>query len=108
MLVAVLVGDGVGVGVGVVVAVGVGVFVGVGVGVLVAVGVGVGVPEPPGISARKEVIVAFPPWVRKRMPQKPDVNELSLAVAIQPVGSPPEDAQTLVARTDPTTRKWIE
>jgi hypothetical protein len=57
------------VGVGEFVAVGVGEFVGVGVGVLVDVGVGVGEPDPPGISARKEVTLAVPLRVRKRIPQ---------------------------------------
>ncbi len=64
---------GVGVGVGVLVGVGVGVDVlvgvGVGVGVLVGVGVGVGKPEPLRAFAWKEVTVAVPLWVRRRMPQ---------------------------------------
>jgi hypothetical protein len=103
----------VGVGVGVLVDVGVGVGelvdVGVGVGVLVdvGVGVGVGVPDPLRLFAWKEVIVAVPLWVRKRMPQKPEVRLLSLAVAIQPLGSEPEAAQTLAVKVEPTTRKWM-
>lgn len=109
--VVVFVGDGVGmvvlVGVGVVVFVGVGVvvFVGVGDGVFVGVGVGVGVPDPSGISARNEVTVAVPPWVRKRIPQNPLLKELSLTVAIQPGGSDPEEAHAFAVRVEPTTRK---
>ncbi len=102
---------GVGVGVGVLVDVGVGVdvLVGVGVGVSVLVGVGVGVDEldPLRAFATKEMTVAVPLCVRKRMPQKPEVKALSLAVAIQPLGSEPEAAQTLAVRVDPTTRKWM-
>lgn len=56
--------------------------------------------------ARKEVTVAVPLCVRNRMPQKPEVRELSLAVAIQPPGSEPEDAQALAVKVEPTTRKW--
>ena len=62
-------GVGVGVGVGVLVGVAVGVVVGVAVGVLVGVAVGVGEPDPPRAFARKEVTVAVPVWVRKRIPQ---------------------------------------
>ena len=65
--VGVLVGVAVGVVVGVAVGVAVGVLVGVAVGV--AVGVGVGEPDPPGAYPRKEVTVAVPLCVRKRMPQ---------------------------------------
>ena len=87
----------------------VGVAVGVEVGALVgvAVGVGVGVPDPPGTSAWKEVTVAVPLCVRKRIPQKPEVRALSLAVTIQPLGSEPEAAHTLAVRVEPTTRKWM-
>ena len=101
------VGELVGVGVGVFVVVGVGELVGVGIGVFVGVGVGVGEPGPPGISARKEVTIAVPPCVRKRMPQEPEVRALSLAITIQPPGSEPEDTQTLAVKVDPTTRKWM-
>ena len=93
----------VGVAVGVLVAVAVGVGVGVGVGVAV----GVGEPDPPGTSAWKEVTVAVPLWVRKRIPQKPDVRLLSLVVTIQPLGSEPGEAQTLAVNVEPTTRKWM-
>ena len=109
--VAVAVAVGVGVGVSVAVAVGVGVAVavavGVGVGVSVAVGVGVGVLELTSVFVWKEVTVATPPCVSKRMPAKPDVSEVSVAVAIHPLGSDPEDAQTLAVRVEPTTRKWM-
>ena len=106
---------GVGVGVGVLVPVGggvvvdVGVFVGVvvGVGVLVPVGVGVGEPDPLRLSVWKEVTVAVPLCVRKRIPELPDVSKLSLAVTIQPFGSEPDDAHTLAVSVDPTTRKWM-
>ena len=67
--VGVLVGVAVGVGVGVLVGVAVGIGVGVGVLVGVGVGVGVGEPDPPGTSPWKEVTVAVPFCVRKRIPQ---------------------------------------
>ena len=60
-------GRGVGVDVGVFVSVAVAVVVGV--GVLVGVAVGVGEPDPPRTTARKEVTVAVPLCVRKRIPQ---------------------------------------
>src|SRR5947208_11362951 len=71
------VAPGAGVGVGVLVAVAVGVEVGVadgwtvvtGAGGMAAVAGGISVPDPPGISARKEVTVAVPLCVRNRMPQ---------------------------------------
>ena len=102
-----LVDVGVGVGVLVDVGVGVGVLVdvGVGVGVLVDVGVGVGVPDPLRLFTWKEVTVAVPLCVRKRMPLKPEVRLLSLAVTIQPLGSDPEAAQTLAVSVEPTIRK---
>ena len=102
-------GVGVGVGVLVEVVVGVGVLVDVvvGVGVLVGMGVGVGEPDPLREFAWKEVTVAVPLCVRKRMPQKPAARVLSLAVAIQPLGSEPDEAQTLAVSVEPTTRKWM-
>jgi len=89
------------------VGVGVGelVDVGVGVGVLVDVGVGVGVPDPLRLFTWNEVTVAVPLCVRKRMPLKPEVRLLSLAVTIQPLGSDPEAAQTLAVSVEPTIRK---
>jgi len=87
--------------------VGVAVDVEVGVLVGVAVGVGVGEPDPPGISAWKEVTVAVPLCVRNRIPQEPEVRALSLAVTIQPLGSEPEAAHTFAVRVEPTTRKWM-
>ncbi len=92
---------------GVRVGVGVGVLGGVAVAVAVGVAVGVGEPDPAGTSAWKEVTVAVPLCVRKRMPQWPEVRVLSLTVTIQPLGSDPEAAQTLAVRVEPTTRKWM-
>ena len=100
-------GVGLGVGVLVFVGVGVGVVVDVGVFVGVVVAVGVGEPEPPGTSAWKEVTLAVPLCVRKRIPQEPEVRAVSLAVAIQPLGSGPADAQALAVKVEPTTRKWM-
>ncbi len=97
----------VGVAVGVAVAVAVVVGVGVAVGAVVGVAVGVGEPDPAGTSAWKEVTVAVPLCVRKCIPQEPEVKVVSLAVTIQPLGSEPEEAQTLAVRVEPTTRKWM-
>jgi len=57
--------------------------------------------------ARKEVMVAVPAWVRKRMPHQPEVRLLSVALAIQPEGSLPEAGQTLALKVEPTTWNWM-
>jgi hypothetical protein len=68
-------------------------------------GDGDGEPDPPGVSAWKAVIFAVPVWVRKRMPAKPEVRLLSVAVTIQPDGSDPDDGHTFAVSVEPTTRK---
>jgi hypothetical protein len=52
-------------------------------------------------------MVAVPLCVRNRIPHLPEVNELSLTAAIQPLGSEPEEAHTLAVKVVPTTRKWM-
>jgi hypothetical protein len=63
------------------------------------------VVDPAGMSASKELTVAVPFWVRNRIPLTPDARVLSVAVAIQPLGSVPAAAQTLAISSDPCTRK---
>jgi hypothetical protein len=43
--------------------------------------------------------------VRNRIPQKPEVSELSVALIIQPEGSVPVEGQTFAVSVDPTARK---
>ena len=49
----------------------------------------------------------MPLCVRNRKPQKPEGKVLSLAVTIQPLGSVPEEAQTLAVKVEPTAPKWM-
>ena len=107
--VGVTVGVVVTVPVGVTVAVVVAVTVGVVVTVLVGVTPGVGVTLlEPGTSAVNEVIFAVIPVATcTRTPTCPDVRDVSLALAIQPLGSVVPAFQTLAVSVVPTTRKWI-
>src|SRR5579862_6761774 len=57
--------------------------------------------------ATNDVIVVVAPCERMRIPHKPEVNEVSVTLAIQPDGSEPDEAQTLAVSVEPTTRKWI-
>jgi len=64
-------------------------------------------PRYDSAFAWKEVTVAVLALARKRMPVRPEVRLVSLAVSIQMPGSVPEVGQMFTLRVDPTARKWI-